>query len=104
MQGDVAVNDAEAHLQSALAGMGIIQAARFLVLPYLQSGRLREILPQYAVPSTAISMVYPTSRHLSSTVRAFVDWAATLLGNSPLLATESSFRRLYVEDSHALAA
>jgi LysR family transcriptional regulator, regulator for bpeEF and oprC len=104
MQGDVAVNDAEAHLQSALAGMGIIQAARFLVLPYLQSGRLRELLPQYAVPSIPISMVYPTSRHLSSTVRAFVDWAAALLGNSRLLATESSFRRLYVEDSQALAA
>jgi LysR family transcriptional regulator, regulator for bpeEF and oprC len=85
MKGDVAVNDVEAHLQSGLDGMGIIQAARFLTLPYLQSGRLREILPQYPAPAMPISMVYPTSRHLSLTVRVFVDWTTELFRNSALL-------------------
>jgi LysR family transcriptional regulator, regulator for bpeEF and oprC len=87
MRGDVTVNDVEAHLQSGLDGMGIIQAARFLTLPYLQSGRLREILPRYPAPTLPISVVYPTSRHLSSTVRVFVDWAADLFRNSALLST-----------------
>jgi hypothetical protein len=33
-----------------------------------------------------ISMVYPTSRHLSLTVRVFVDWTTELFRNSTLLA------------------
>jgi LysR family transcriptional regulator, regulator for bpeEF and oprC len=86
MKAVVAVNDAEAHLQSGLDGMGIIQAARFLTLPYLQSGRLREILPNFPAPAMPISMVYPTSRHLSLTVRVFADWTTELFRNSPLLA------------------
>lgn len=85
MRGDVTVNDVEAHVQSGLDGMGIIQAARFLTLPYLQSGRLREILPRYPAPTLPISVVYPTSRHLSSTVRVFVDWVTELFRNSALL-------------------
>jgi LysR family transcriptional regulator, regulator for bpeEF and oprC len=85
MKGDVAVNDAEAHLQAGLDGMGIIQASQFLAVPYLQSGRLREILPDSPPPTIPISVVYPNSRHLSLTVRVFVDWAAKLFSNSDLL-------------------
>jgi len=92
MKGDVAVNDVEAHLQSGLDGMGIIQAARFLTLPYLQSGRLREILPHYPAPTMPISLVYPTSRHLSLTVRVFVDWTAELFRHSALLAASTLTR------------
>ena len=85
MKGAVAVNDNEAHLQAALDGMGVIQASEFLALPYLQSGRLRAILPEFPPPSIPISAVYPTSRHLSLTVRVFVDWTADLFARHALL-------------------
>lgn len=85
MNGDVAMNDAEAHLQAGLDGMGVIQASRFLALPYLQSGRLREILSDVPPPTIPISTVYPNSRHLSLTVRVFVDWTARLFSSSELM-------------------
>jgi LysR family transcriptional regulator, regulator for bpeEF and oprC len=85
MKGGITVNDAEAHLQSGLDGIGIIQAPRFLTLPYLQSGRLQEILPTFPAPTMPVSMVYPTSRHLSLSVRVFVDWTTELFASNPLL-------------------
>lgn len=35
-------------------------------------------------PRVPISVVYPGNRHLSPTVRAFVDWVAGLFAASPL--------------------
>jgi len=86
MPGSIAVNDAEAYLVSALNGLGIVQGARFIALPYLESGELVEILSAWKPPPLRISAVYPHNRHLSATVRAFVDWIAELFRRSPLLA------------------
>ncbi|MCB5189478.1 LysR family transcriptional regulator [Methylobacillus arboreus] len=83
--GKVAVNDAEAYVACALQGFGLIQAARYMVLPQLESGELREVLPQWQPSSHPISVVYLHNRHLSPKVRAFVDWIAELFGNCPLL-------------------
>ncbi|TKC79193.1 LysR family transcriptional regulator [Trinickia terrae] len=87
MQGSVAVNDAEAYLLSALNGLGIVQGSRFMALPYLESGALVEILPQWKPPTLPISVVYPHNRHLSATVRAFVDWIADLIRHHPLMSS-----------------
>lgn len=87
MRGSIAVNDAEAHLGSALHGLGIVQGARFMALPYLESGALVEILSQWKPPPLPISAVYPHNRHLSATVRAFIDWIAELFRDSPLLSS-----------------
>ncbi len=85
MRGEVAVNDADAYVVSALEGIGLIQSARFMALPHLESGRLVEVLAQWKPLPMPISVLYPHSRHLSPTVRVFVDWIAELLGNSELL-------------------
>ncbi|RQR55752.1 LysR family transcriptional regulator [Burkholderia sp. Bp9140] len=87
MRGAIAVNDAEAYLGSALQGLGIVQGARFMALPYLESGALVEILSQWKPPPLPISAVYPHSRHLSATVRAFVDWIAELFRTSHLMSS-----------------
>ncbi|QAU33041.1 LysR family transcriptional regulator [Janthinobacterium sp. 17J80-10] len=81
----VSVNDADAYIACALQGFGLIQAARYMVLPHLQTGELVEIMPQLSSSPMAISVVYLHNRHLSPKVRAFVDWIAELFGNCPLL-------------------
>lgn len=78
MNGNVAVNDADAYLAGALKGTGIIQPMRMLAEPYLESGELIEVLPQWRPASMPISAVYPHNRHLSPQVRAFVEWVAEL--------------------------
>jgi len=85
MKGTVAVNEAGAYLDCGLKGFGLIQTARYMALPYLQSGELIEILPQWKPSSTAISVLYPQSRQLSPKVRAFTDWVAELFAGCPLL-------------------
>jgi LysR family transcriptional regulator for bpeEF and oprC len=85
MKGRVSVNDADAYVTCGLEGFGLIQPARFMVLPWLQSGKLVEVLPEIRPMPMPISVVYPHSRHLSPKVRVFVDWIAELFERCPLL-------------------
>ena len=88
MKGAVAVNDADAYVTCGLEGLGLIQPARFMVLPHLRSGALREVLREWRPPRIPISAVYPHNRHLSPKVRVFVDWVAELFESCPLLQGE----------------
>jgi LysR family transcriptional regulator for bpeEF and oprC len=83
--GVVSVNDAEAYVACGLQGFGMIQPARYMVMPYLESGQLKEVLPQWSPSPMPISVVYLHNRHLSPKVRAFVDWVAELFASCPLL-------------------
>jgi LysR family transcriptional regulator, regulator for bpeEF and oprC len=79
----VSVNDSNAHVAAVLAGLGISQTAMFQAAPYLASGDLVRVLPEWSCPSVPIHVVYPPNRHLSAKVRAFVDWAADLFAKHP---------------------
>jgi LysR family transcriptional regulator, regulator for bpeEF and oprC len=74
----VSVNDSNAHTEALLAGLGVSQAARFSVAPYLASGQLVQVLPDWSRAPIPVHVVYPPNRHLSAKVRAFVDWTAEL--------------------------
>lgn len=80
------VNDAEAHLAMGLKGLGLIQIARMLALPHLQSGALVEVLPQWKPAAMETSLVYPQDRHQSLALRAFIGWTMELCASHPLLA------------------
>jgi LysR family transcriptional regulator for bpeEF and oprC len=81
----VAVNDSNAHISAVLAGLGVSQTALFTATPYLASGELVRVLPEWSRPPLAVHVVYPPNRHLSAKVRAFVDWAADLFSRYPNL-------------------
>jgi LysR family transcriptional regulator for bpeEF and oprC len=85
MKGVVSVNDADAYIACGLQGFGMIQCARYMVLPNLQAGQLVEVFPQWTPAPMPISVVYLQNRHLSPKVRVFVDWVAELFGRCPLL-------------------
>jgi len=72
-------------LTCALEGFGLIQLARFMVLPHLRTGALKEVLLDWKPLPMPISVVYPHSRHLSPKVRVFVDWIAEVFDRCPLL-------------------
>ncbi len=59
-----------------------------MALPHLKSGRLVEILSQWKPLPMPISAIYPHNRHLSPTVRVFVDWVAELFSDNALLSDE----------------
>jgi len=73
------VNDTDAYVTAAIEGLGIIRAGSYMVLEALKSGKLQRVLANYSAPFAPLSVIYPRNRHLSPTVRAFVDWVATVV-------------------------
>jgi DNA-binding transcriptional LysR family regulator len=58
----------------AAAGMGIALEPDFIVAPEVRSGELVPVLTGFPSPRSPIAAVYPSRRHLSAKVRAFVDY------------------------------
>ena len=79
-----AVNESRTYLAAALAGHGIIQVPYFMVRRYLEQGAMRPILPEWRVPPLPLHVVYPPNRHLSTRLRVFVDWTASLFAAADL--------------------
>lgn len=82
MQESLIVNDTDAYVACGLDGLGLIRAGSYMVLEHLISGRLRRVLSRYSAPAAPLSVLYPQNRHLSPTVRAFVDWVGNLVGEA----------------------
>lgn len=53
VKGMVSVNDGEAYVKCGLKGFGMIQAPRYMVAPYIESGELKEVLSQWTPPAIA---------------------------------------------------
>ena len=68
-------NSGEAAIDHAIAGGGIASVMSFQVLDACRTGRLVEVLRDFALPPLPIQAVFPTSRLLSRKVRAFIDLA-----------------------------
>lgn len=77
-------NNGGATAAALLAGLGIGFLPTAHARPYLRSGTLIEVLPDWQMASMPLSIVYPQTRHLSARVRAFTDWVAALMANDPL--------------------
>jgi DNA-binding transcriptional LysR family regulator len=75
----VSVNDARSYVNAAVAGLGIAQAARFMVQEHVKRGELIEIFAEWECEPLPLYIVYPQTRHLSNKVRVFVDWLAKLV-------------------------
>ena len=78
MRSGIVVDNAEALLYCALAGIGMVQGLRPALQRYIDSGRLVEVLPDVPVEPKAVSVLFPDRRHLSPNVRVFVEWVSAL--------------------------
>lgn len=79
MEGAVTVNNAGAYLEACRSGLGIIQVPEAGVHPYLESGELEEVLPQYRPAPMPVSLVYANRRHLPRRVQVFMAWIAEIM-------------------------
>jgi DNA-binding transcriptional LysR family regulator len=73
------VNDTNAYLAAAMAGLGIIQAPHYAVEAAIASGKLVPLLERWETPTIPVHIVYPPNRFLSAKVRVFIDWVVALL-------------------------
>ncbi|MEZ5659415.1 MAG: LysR family transcriptional regulator [Burkholderiaceae bacterium] len=72
-------NSGDICCTAALEHLGIVLEPMFLVQAHLESGALRELMPQYRAPEFGIHALYPSRRHLASKVRLLVDFLAQAL-------------------------
>lgn len=64
----------ELELAAACGGVGIIATFEDFIRPYLESGELVEVLPEWQQPFSGAFLYYPSRRHMPAPLRAFVDW------------------------------
>ncbi len=76
----VMVNESNAHLATALAGIGLIHTLDFMVRPSIERGDLIAVLEAWRPKPLDVYIAYAPSRQLSTKVRVFVDWVTELYG------------------------
>lgn len=69
----LAVNDFDVLHEVVRGGLGIGLLAADRAVPDIRAGRLHRILDAWCTPPMPIQAVYPSSRHLTARLRAFLD-------------------------------
>jgi DNA-binding transcriptional LysR family regulator len=75
-----ACNQADAAIDACLSGLGPGLFLSYMVAPLVRAGKLRYILEEFEPEPLPVHFLYPQSRLLSSTVRAFADLCVQRLG------------------------
>ncbi len=74
VRSSLSTNHGEVALDWALSGHGIVMRSEWEAAAHVSAGRLRVILPDWSTPAADIYAVYPERMHMSSRVRAFLDF------------------------------
>ncbi|TCU19318.1 LysR family transcriptional regulator [Rhizobium sullae] len=76
VSGRFAANEMQAVIAAAIAGYGIAQLPDRMAEASVTDGRLCRVLGDYTTRAGGLYAVYPSSRHLSPAVKAFIELAA----------------------------
>jgi DNA-binding transcriptional LysR family regulator len=76
-------NNGDVLAEAAVHGLGIMQAPDFIAQPYLEDGRLEQILAEFAPVELGVYALLPGARHLPYRVRVLIDFISTRLRTSP---------------------
>jgi DNA-binding transcriptional LysR family regulator len=80
VKGHLMSDSGESILSAGLCGAGILLQPSELVVPYLQSGQLIEILPEYKAPTRPMHLVHTPDRRMTPKLRSFVDFILANFG------------------------
>jgi len=83
VNGAIAVNEGDGILTTLLAGGGLGMTQEFLAGPYVREKKLVPLLEEFVREDNPIYAVYPSNRHLSPKVRAFVDFLVKIYSPTP---------------------
>jgi len=74
VKGALSSNDGDIVLRWALDGHGILIRSEWDLAKYVQSGRLKLVLPDIVLPSADLFVYYPSQRNQTARARAFIDF------------------------------
>ena len=75
----LAVDDGNAYLAAALAGLGIVWLPDYMARPHVAAGSLIRLFPDWQLDPMPLHAAFPPSRRNNARLRAFIDWAAELI-------------------------
>lgn len=78
--GTLSSNDGDIALGWALDGHGILVRSEWDLAKYVESGRLRIVLPDHVQPAADLFVVYPERRNQSARARVFIDFLVERFG------------------------
>ncbi|WP_337269485.1 LysR family transcriptional regulator [Oryzifoliimicrobium ureilyticus] len=78
-QGRILVNDAGTTLATCLAGIGIAQVLSLGMKPFLDSGQLVELYPDWPDETFPLYCFQPSRHHVPAKVRAFIDFCIEMI-------------------------
>ncbi len=76
-------NNMHMLLAAVLAGTGIAHGPTFVFGEYLASGKLVQLLPDFANLELTVHAVFPSARYLPSKVRQFIDYLTAEWADGP---------------------
>ncbi|MFN3496137.1 MAG: LysR family transcriptional regulator [Hydrogenophaga sp.] len=76
VHGLLETNDGQIVRAAALDGMGILIQPSYIIYDDIVAGRLVPVLEDWDLPHLTINLAYPSRKHLSAKVRAFIDFMA----------------------------
>ncbi len=79
----LAASSGEFLMRAALADEGLLLLPTFYVHEALRTGQLLKLLPDHTWPELSAYAVYPPTRHLSSRVRALIDFLVERTAGEP---------------------
>ncbi|AVX04988.1 HTH-type transcriptional regulator AbgR [Maritalea myrionectae] len=72
-QSKITLGSLHAVRAASIAGGGIALIPALIAMAALAEGSLVQIMPKWQGPASAINIVYPSRRHVSARLRAFID-------------------------------
>ncbi|MCG8285401.1 LysR family transcriptional regulator [Acinetobacter seifertii] len=79
MDSALSVNNTEAYIAAANAGLGIIQLPYYDVQDKIEQGVLVEVLSAYSAPSLPLNILYPNRSYIPKRLEVFMSWVGELL-------------------------
>lgn len=83
VHGMVSSNDGDIVLGWALDGHGILIRSEWDLARYLDSGRLKIVLPEFTLPDADLFVYYPSQRNQTLRARAFIDFLVEHFNKAP---------------------
>lgn len=74
VRGRFMADSGEAIVNTGLNGLGVMLQPSELVLPYLKTGQLIEILPAYSAPTRPMHLLHAPDRRMTPKLRSFIDF------------------------------
>ena len=79
MDSALSVNNTEAYIAAANAGLGIIQLPYYDVQDKIEQGMLVEVLSAYSAPSLPLNILYPNRSYIPKRLEVFMSWVGEIL-------------------------